>query len=261
MFHFNRRGTTPSRRRGAFQERLKSAQTKPIHYPLKFEAIEWVPVNMDDQNRAVPSDAYVACKLETGEAGYVAKANVDWQIVTGVTTRDGMVASIPYGSAEHLLPSFEVLTTNNPDSLCWHKSSHGNVPKFAVKGGIDRQEQSYIGRTCSPLNEAKTYDGERLKIRHQCVGASRVGKVHPSHRCLYVSYNGKEYIFPSYEVLCHKVSPSSLAAVCRWKVLLSFQKLHKDKQAINELPIPTFLKTFLLKEDKMLEIVEPHARS
>lgn len=35
-------------------------------------------------------------------------------------------------------------------------------------------------------------------------GSLTVGKVHPSHRCLYLGYNGKEERLNSYEVLVHK---------------------------------------------------------
>nr|CAB3263169.1 uncharacterized protein LOC104265812 [Phallusia mammillata] len=36
-------------------------------------------------------------------------------------------------------------------------------------------------------------------------GEKRIGKVHRSHECMYVPYNGNEYVFSQYEVLCHRI--------------------------------------------------------
>jgi len=235
-----------ARRRARWLTSDENTSGTSIEYPLEIESVDWKNVNKD--KKEFPKNAFIACKLETSEDGFIAKAEVNWQFATGVTTRNGMVASIPYGSSEHLLHSFQILAAKNPNKLCWHKSSDGNVPKFAVCGGKDRRERLYIGRTCTPLNDAKTAFHEKLEIRHQCDGASRVGKIHPSHHCLYVSYNGREYVFPTYEVLCHKISPAALTAICRWRILLLFHKLHKDQQCVNELPIPTYLKEFLLSK-------------
>jgi len=221
--------------------------TSVFTYPVDRESVDWEDISKENQE--YPINAFIACTLETGEDGFIAKAEVDRQSVTGVTTRNGMVASLPYGSSEHLRHrTFQVLTAKNPNSLCWHKNSYGHVPRFAVCGGIDSGERLYIGRTCTPLVEGMTRLNERLAIRHQCDRASRVGKIHPSHHCLYVSYNGREYVFPTYEVLCHKISPATLTAICRWRILLLFHKLHKDQQCINELPISTYLKKFLLSK-------------
>ena len=237
MFQRNRRRQGP---------RFQPASVQDNLYPVTTEPVEWKSVTESDND--LPCNAFVACKLETGEEGFVAKATVNGQIVSGVTTRNGMVASIPYGSSEHLVRSFQVLTIENPNSLCWQVDSHGNVPKFAVCGGVDSHEQSYIGRTCTPLNEASTAFNEQLVINHQCEGASRVGKIHPSHHCLYISYNGREYVFPRYEVLCHSVSASNLTDICRWKLISYFQKNRLERQLMNKLPLSPPLISFLLKE-------------
>lgn len=67
----------------------------------------------------------------------------------------------------------------------WEPASGGGVPPGAVATGKDGNEDIYIGR--APFQ-----------------GTITIGKVHPSHGCLYLGFNGKEERSISYEVLVHK---------------------------------------------------------
>ena len=50
-----------------------------------------------------------------------------------------------------------------------------------------------------------TQEGEKLFIgRHEHDGSFVVGKVQPSHGCLYISFGGDEIPYQDYEVLCIK---------------------------------------------------------
>jgi hypothetical protein len=61
--------------------------------------------------------------------------------------------------------------------------SNGNVPQGAIKSNV-------------------TGDGEILYIgRVQNNKSLTVGKIHPSHRCIYVPHQGKEHHYSHYEVL------------------------------------------------------------
>lgn len=60
----------------------------------------------------------------------------------------------------------------------------GSVPADSVRGG-----QTSGGE---PLFVGRTY--------HE--GSLVIGKVHPSHGCLYASFGGRELNFSTYEILC-----------------------------------------------------------
>lgn len=65
----------------------------------------------------------------------------------------------------------------------WVPSASGHVPENAVRAGQEASgEPLYVGRA-------------------DISGSLSVGKVHPSHQCLYVPYGGAEHRINSYEVL------------------------------------------------------------
>ena len=70
------------------------------------------------------------------------------------------------------------------DKLVWCASRDGQVPKDAVNGGWD-------ANSGEPLFVGRAHHG----------GALIVGKVHPSHRCIYVPFGGGEHKHQDYEVL------------------------------------------------------------
>lgn len=70
-------------------------------------------------------------------------------------------------------------------SFKWVESGNGSYPKGAVPGG-------------------KTVDGETLYIgRARHCGQLIVGKVHPSHRCMFIAHCNKEHRALRYEVLVY----------------------------------------------------------
>lgn len=76
--------------------------------------------------------------------------------------------------------SFEVLMNGNYE---WKSASDGNVPPNAVIGGrTSSGETLYIGRAVHS-------------------GVTTPGKVHPSHKCVYIPFGWKEHRYTNYEVL------------------------------------------------------------
>jgi hypothetical protein len=68
----------------------------------------------------------------------------------------------------------------------WVCSSSGEVHPHAVPTGTTTTEETlYIGRA-----------------QHEA--SMTVGKVHPSHGCLFIPYAGKEHTFRDYEILIKK---------------------------------------------------------
>lgn len=225
---------------------LKSSSIAPMtKFPVQVSPVFWVKVPKNSQQ--LPENAFVACLMETGEHGYIARGRVDGQLVTGHTTASsGGIAFIPFGTLERRIDEFDILVAKAED-LFWVKESNGVTPAYAVAGGLDKEEQQYIGRTCTRLELAKTWQGFPLPTT-SFDGERRVGKIHKSHRCLYVPFDGNEYIFRQYEVLRHKITPGDLRSVCRWNINKMFLNLGLDYSAFTKLPLPESLKQYLIKD-------------
>ncbi|XP_043284383.1 natterin-3-like [Venturia canescens] len=90
------------------------------------------------------------------------------------------VAYVAYGGREHTKHDFEILM---PAEFKWVPSRHGQVQPGAVEAGrTSSGELLYVGRC----------------FRN---GVPAVGKIQPSHGCLYIPYNGEEISYREYEVL------------------------------------------------------------
>uniref|UniRef100_A0A1A9X2I1 Uncharacterized protein n=1 Tax=Glossina brevipalpis TaxID=37001 RepID=A0A1A9X2I1_9MUSC len=94
-------------------------------------------------------------------------------------------AYVCWGGAEHIKNHYEILVGHG---YTWRSYCGGQVPPSAVKSGMTRTgEPLYIGRG-----------------HHS--GSLCVGKVHPSHGCLYIPFGGQEVRLDTYEVLVHELS-------------------------------------------------------
>lgn len=119
---------------------------------------------------------------------------------------------MPYGTGVRSASEYEALVSSNNDYLHWITCQNGNVPNNSVIGGMDCSylEPLYIGRTAGSLEQGRTWRGRRLTLSNQISGTQIPGKVHQTHKCLYVPIMDKEYLFRHYEVLALKESPASL---------------------------------------------------
>ena len=97
---------------------------------------------------------------------------------------------VAHAGAEHGHRDYQVLTNPNGSNLVWAPASGGEIPLGAIQGGAQSDGQIlFIGRAY--------YNGSMV-----------IGKVHPGHRTLYVSFDGNEVPINDYEVLvcrdvCH----------------------------------------------------------
>lgn len=65
----------------------------------------------------------------------------------------------------------------------WVPTSGENIPPNAVPGGqTEEGETLFVGR-----------------VNHE--GTVTIGKVQPSHKCLYIPFAGQEVPFPDFEIL------------------------------------------------------------
>ncbi|XP_032669896.1 natterin-3-like isoform X2 [Odontomachus brunneus] len=112
----------------------------------------------------------------------VGRANHQGDMIPAKVKPDHNVAYVAHGGAEHTKHNFEVLI-RAPPVFNWVRSKNGNVPPNAVEAGrTSSGEMLYVGRA-----------------HHNRVPC--VGKVHRSHGCLYIPYDGKEISYRDYEVL------------------------------------------------------------
>lgn len=87
---------------------------------------------------------------------------------------------VPYDGKEFKVDQCEVLLNDN---YTWVKSSGGVFLDNALIGGSTKNgEELFVGRAI-----------------HK--GYSLPGKIHPSHKCIYVSFNGAEIAYKNYEIL------------------------------------------------------------
>lgn len=95
---------------------------------------------------------------------------------------------VPYGTNELQVDEFEYVRMD-PGTYQWEEDNSGQVPYNAVNAGC-------------------TSDGETLYFGRVIHNGNYIpGKVHPSHRVLYVPYRGLEINFRNYEVLVQVNDP------------------------------------------------------
>ncbi|XP_037938754.1 uncharacterized protein LOC119671937 [Teleopsis dalmanni] len=131
-------------------------------------------------NGAVPSLAVVGGHDVDGDTIYIGRAEFNNDLLPAKVIPNKGKAYVCYGSNEEEIDTYEVLSGLHYE---WIPSSNGNVPAAAVKVG-------------------RTIDGEFLYAgRGYYEGSLCVGKVHPSHGCLYIPYGSDEIKLTEYEVL------------------------------------------------------------
>ncbi|KAH8265677.1 hypothetical protein KR044_011308, partial [Drosophila immigrans] len=129
---------------------------------------------------SVPPNAVVAGHDSDGDTIYIGRAfHCNDMLPAKVIPNKGK-AYVAYARQEIELDNYEVLSGHNYE---WLPAEHGAVPPSAVP----------VGRNC---------DGEMLYAgRGYHAGSLTVGKVHPSHGCLYIPYDADEVKLFAYEVL------------------------------------------------------------
>lgn len=114
-----------------------------------------------------------------GSPMYVGRATHSCDLIPGKLLASHR-CHVSYNGEEFSKEASEVLINNG---YTWVHSSDGNVPQGAVVGG-------------------RTSSGEVLYVgRASHCGILTPGKVHPSHRCLYLPFGWKEHRYTAYEVL------------------------------------------------------------
>jgi len=141
------------------------------------EGVAWVSASGGE----LPEGSFVGGN-DDGASLYVARADHEGAVIPGKFVQGHSNAYIPWGGEEHSKQDYEVLVVDD-SAVTWTPTSGNAVPPNAIPAGVSQDgETLYIGRA--------THEG-----------ALTVGKVHPSHGVVYVSYGGAEHAYPEFEIL------------------------------------------------------------
>lgn len=256
-----------------FIEDLKSVNLNQIHPhmnvyenendPFKRVYIgKSIPMNRDEGIRN-PYSYYEQNSLNLEILGTVSRdLNGDWSL------------KVPYASDEHIIKKdFLVLSIQDPSSFEWIKTRNGETHTYSLRGAIDHQtnEYFYIGRNQPENNEyakPRYYEFREFHQFNEPV-PPLFGKIHPSHRCLYVPFDNKELALQDYDILCLRPSPAPLKILTRLEIRKSLkfsdeniQRINKNKNGMKHIPdtLLKFLKypnsltvgEFMLKDEKIV---------
>ncbi|KAF5273565.1 hypothetical protein FQR65_LT04563 [Abscondita terminalis] len=137
----------------------------------------WVP---SSPGRSAPPNSMHAGHDADGSAIYAGRAYFNGDTVPCKIIPQRRQAYVCHGGKEHPVSNFDYLCEQR---MIWVHSSNGHVPHGAVQAGRTRSgETLYLGR-----------------VHH--ANSVTVGKVHPSHGCLYIPFGGNEIRHTSYEIL------------------------------------------------------------
>lgn len=139
--------------------------------------VEWTHTT---SNSTIPPTAIFGGRDSNFSILFIGRCMHDGSLLPCKVVPNKPVARVTYNGVEIVKQTFEILLGSNSN---WVACSNGNVPSNAFPGGYTKQgEVLYIGRA--------NYNGGLL-----------VGRVHKSHRCIYVGHNGRECSLSDYEVL------------------------------------------------------------
>lgn len=142
-----------------------------------FKTAQWQHTT---SSSALPRDAVLGGRDTDGSPIYVGRSTHEGDLIPCKVIPSKRVGYVAFNGLEHPKHNFEVLVGGN---FTWTRERNGGVPPRAFSAGRTKQgETLYIGRV--DHNRSQT-----------------IGKVHPSHGCLYIPYSGKEVSFKDYEVL------------------------------------------------------------
>ncbi|RVE53551.1 hypothetical protein evm_001692 [Chilo suppressalis] len=152
-------------------------------YPGYGQPVEWVPSNCLAAEQLTQRAVVAGYEGYDGSPLWLIRSQYDEDLIPGKLAIKHKVAYVPWGGKENKVDRFEVCCAQ-PDRIRWVEGRNGTVPPNAVPGG-------------------RTSTGETLYIgRAKEQGSLTPGKIHPSHKTLYISFGGDEIPHPIYEVLC-----------------------------------------------------------
>ncbi|XP_045494361.1 uncharacterized protein LOC123693349 [Colias croceus] len=145
--------------------------------------IDWVPATRSTAY-SLMGRAFVAGKEGWDNSPlWAIRVHHDAGLIPGKLAVTHGAAYIPLAGKEVAVQEFEILCTD-PSLVQWVSTSRDEIPENAIPAGNTHVgEPLYLGR-----------------VKHR--GSMTPGKVHPSHKCCYISFGGSEVAYKRYEILC-----------------------------------------------------------
>lgn len=182
-------------------------------------------MRIDFDSNGDTADIVVANGEQNRTPLYLGRVSYGTDVLPAIINHDRRSASTSWNCAERIVQRYVFLRgLDGGASVQWVASSNGTILPLAVVGGQTNQnEKLYIGRV--RLTDAAIVLGRSqaaaagADVDVAAVGGSavarvgewRVGKVHPSHRTMYVGVNGAECSFEEYELLVWRDATSVTA--------------------------------------------------
>ncbi|KAL4707326.1 hypothetical protein ACJJTC_019864 [Scirpophaga incertulas] len=147
-------------------------------YPGYGQFVEWVPCTSKTAEALTHRAVVAGYEGHDGSPLWVIRARHEGDVIPGKLAIKHKSAYVPWGGKEISVCCAPA------DRVRWLESRNGTIPPNAIPGG-------------------NTTTGETLYIgRAKEQGSLTPGKVHPSHKVLYMSFGGDEIPHQVYEVLC-----------------------------------------------------------
>jgi len=144
------------------------------------ESSVWVPHSPGDP---LPSGAVHVGMDKSGDRLYAGRALHEGDLLPAKINPNHTSAYVCWGGSEHAVDHYEVLCGIN---VAWQSVHGGCIPPSAVVMGY-------------------TADGEKLFMgRAFHDGTLTPGKLQPSHKSLYIPYNGEEVPVDEFEVMIYR---------------------------------------------------------
>ncbi|XP_030558261.1 uncharacterized protein LOC115760849 [Drosophila novamexicana] len=162
---------------------LNFAECTEIDDPERSQ-IQWVPIDLDDPVAPTTPEGAVQCGTDhEGFDTYVARVYLHEDLLPANYVPQKKAVYAPWNCSAHRLNSEVDLLVLTDCELKWVAATNGDVPPGALKSGY------------SEIGEA-LYTGRSVHA-----GLTLLGKVHPSHRVIYMPYQREEVSNRIYEVL------------------------------------------------------------
>ncbi|XP_014367603.2 uncharacterized protein LOC106718111 [Papilio machaon] len=146
--------------------------------------VEWIPTTPRDAASLSNKAIIGGYEGYDGSPLWVIRARYEGDLIPGKLAVKHHAAYVPWGGNENAVQNIEVCCAP-PERVRWVECRDGVIPPNAVVGGnTSSGEPLYVGRA-----------------KEQ--GSLTPGKVHPSHKGMYISFAGKEIAHKMYEILCH----------------------------------------------------------
>ncbi|XP_013192357.1 annexin A7 [Amyelois transitella] len=151
--------------------------------PTFAPTVEWVPSTNTTAQSLADRAVVAGYEGHDGSPLWVIRARFEGDLIPGKLAIKHKSAYVAWGGKENPVQNIEVCCAR-PETVKWVESRDGHVPPNAVAAGTtDEGEPLYVGRA-----------------KQQ--GSLTPGKIHQSHKVLYISFAGQEIPHSVYEVLC-----------------------------------------------------------